>query len=55
MKLWLVSLFDKFSHHVRAVLETIKKGFVFVGGAELTTEVPHGMVIIQGQVAHKGV
>ena len=28
---------------------------MFVGGAELTTEVPHGIVIIQGQVAQEGI
>ena len=37
------------------VLETVKEGFAFIGGAELTTEVPHGIVIIQGQAAHEGV
>ena len=28
---------------------------MFIGGAELTTEVPHGIVIIQGQAAHEGI
>ena len=28
---------------------------MFIGGAELTTEVPDGIVIIQGQAAHEGV
>ena len=38
-----------------AVLETVKEGFAFIGCAELTTEVPHGIVIIQGQAAHEGI
>ena len=33
-----------------AVLQTITKGFAFIGGADLATEIPHGIVIIQGQV-----
>ena len=40
---------------MRAVLETVDKGFMFVGGTELTTEVPHGIVIVQGQAAHEGI
>lgn len=36
-------------------METIDKCFMFIGGAELTTEVPDGIVIIQGQAAHEGV
>ena len=40
---------------MRSILETIDKCFMFIGGAELTTEVPHGIVIIQGQVAHEGI
>ena len=28
---------------------------MFIGAAELTTEVPDGIVIIQGQAAHEGV
>ena len=38
-----------------AILETIDKGLMLIGGAELTTEVPHGIVIIQGQAAHEGI
>ena len=38
----------KFLHQVRAVLETRDTGFMFVGGAELATEVPYGIVILQG-------
>jgi hypothetical protein len=34
-------------------LETIKKGFVFVGGAELATEIPYGIIIFQRQAAQK--
>jgi hypothetical protein len=37
------------------ILKTIKEGFMFIGGAELTTEVPDGIVIIQGQAAHEGI
>ena len=37
------------------ILETIYKCFMFIGGAELTTEVPDGIVIIQGQAAHEGI
>ena len=40
----------KFLHQVCAVSEIIKKYFMFVGGAELATEVPYGVVIIQRQV-----
>ena len=40
---------------MRPILQTIEEGFVFIGGAELTTEVPDGIVIIQGQVAHEGI
>ena len=40
---------------MRSVLETIDKCFMFVGSAELTTEVPNGIVIIQGQAAHEGI
>ena len=44
-----------FIHKMCAVLQAVEEGFMFIGGAELTTEVPDGIVIIQGQVAHKGV
>ena len=40
---------------MRSILETIDKCFMFIGGAELTTEVPHGIVIVQGQAAHEGI
>ena len=38
-----------------AVLQTIEKGFMFISGAELATEVPYSVIIIQGQAAHEGV
>ena len=41
-------LLKHFVHKMRTVLETIEKGFMFVSGAELTADVPHGIVIIQG-------
>ena len=28
---------------------------MLIGGAELATEVPHGIVIVQGQAAHEGI
>ena len=37
------------------ILQTVEEGLMLIGGAELTTEVPHGIVIIQGQVAHEGI
>jgi hypothetical protein len=36
-----------------AVLEAIEKGFMFVGGAELATEVPYGIIIFQRQAAQE--
>lgn len=48
LKLWLGSLFDEFLHQMRAVLETIEESFAFAGRTELATEIPYGVVIIQG-------
>ena len=31
-----------------AVLETVDKGFMFTGSTELATEIPYGVIIIQG-------
>ena len=36
-----------------AVLEAVEKGFMFVGGAELATEVEDGVAIFQRKVAEK--
>ena len=36
-----------------SVLETIEKGFSLIGCAELATEVPYGVVIIQEQTAQE--
>ena len=36
-----------------AVLEAVEEGFIFVGGTELATEVPYGIVILQGQLTQK--
>ena len=43
----LLALFE-FLHQICAVFKAIEKGFMFIGGTELATEVPHGIVIIQG-------
>ena len=43
----LLALFE-FAHQVCAVLEAVEEGFVFISGAELATEIPYGIVIIQG-------
>ena len=43
----LLALFE-FLHQICAVFETIKKGFMLIGGAKLATEIPYGIVIIQG-------
>ena len=47
------NLFEKFKNYACAVLETVEEGFVFIGGAELATEVPYGIVILQGQLTQK--
>ena len=44
-----------FIHKMCAILQAVQKCFMFIGSAELTTEVPDGIVIIQGQAAHEGV
>jgi hypothetical protein len=33
---------------MRTILETIEESFALIGRAELATEVPHGVIIIQG-------
>ena len=43
----LLALFE-FTHQMRAVLEAVNKGFMLVSGAELATEIPYGIVLIQG-------
>ena len=48
----LLALFE-FAHQMRAVLEAVNKGFMLVSGAELATEIPYGVIIIQGQVTQK--
>ena len=45
--------FLKFLHQIRTILKTIDKGFMFIGSTELTTEVPYGIVILQGQLTQK--
>ena len=45
--------FLKFLHQIRTILKTVEECFMLVGGAELTTAVPYGIVIIQGQAAQE--
>ena len=40
---------------MRTILQTIEEGLMLIGGAELTTEIPDGIVIIQGQAAYEGI
>ena len=44
-----------FIHKMCTILQAIEEGLTLIGSAELTTEVPHGIVIVQGQAAQEGI
>jgi hypothetical protein len=39
---------SQFHHEMCPVLEAVTEGLAFIGCAELATEIPYGVVIIQG-------
>ena len=43
----------KLIYKMCSILEAVEEGLMLIGGAELTTEVPDGIVIIQGQAAQE--